>query len=90
MSCGLPVVAYNCKYGPADIISDGVDGFLIKQDDINGFVEKLSMLISSHDMRKRMGSIGIHSARRFEASKIMPLWQYLFQQLNHKNNKKTN
>ena len=90
MSCGLPVVAYNCKYGPADIISDGVDGFLIKQDDINAFVEKLSMLISSLEMRKRMGNIGIHSVRRFEASKIMPLWQDLFQQLNHKNNKKTN
>jgi glycosyltransferase involved in cell wall biosynthesis len=90
MSCGLPVVAYNCKYGPADIVSDGVDGFLIKQDDINAFVEKLSMLISSLEMRKRMGNIGIHSVRRFEASKIMPLWQDLFQQLNHKNNKKTN
>lgn len=90
MSCGLPVVAYDCQYGPADIISDGVDGFLIKQDDINAFVEKLSMLMSSMEMRKRMGDLGIQSAHRFEASQIMPLWQNLFQQLNHKNYKKTN
>ena len=82
MSCGLPVVAYDCQYGPADIISDGVDGFLIKQDDINAFVEKLSMLMSSMEMRKRMGDLGIQSAHRFEASQIMPLWQNLFQQLN--------
>ena len=90
MSCGLPVVAYDCQYGPADIISDGVDGFLIKQDDINAFVEKLSMLMSSKELRKKMGDIGLQAAHRYEASQIMPLWQNLFQQLNHKNNKKTN
>lgn len=90
MSCGLPVVAYDCQYGPADIISDGVDGFLIKQDDINAFVEKLSMLMSNKELRKRMGDIGIQAVHRYEASQIMPLWQNLFQQLNHKNNKKTN
>ena len=29
MSCGLPVVAYNCPFGPSSILSDGNDGFLI-------------------------------------------------------------
>ena len=90
MSCGLPIVAYDSQYGPADIISDGVDGFLIKQDDIDAFVEKLSMLMSSHEMRKKMGDVGIQSVHRFDASQIMPLWQNLFQQLNHKKNEKTN
>jgi glycosyltransferase involved in cell wall biosynthesis len=33
MSCGLPVVAFDCPYGPADIITDGVNGFIIKNWD---------------------------------------------------------
>ena len=33
MSCGLPVVAYNCPYGPSLMISDGANGFLINNND---------------------------------------------------------
>lgn len=90
MSCGLPVVAYDCQYGPADIITNGVDGFLIKQDDVKSFVEKLSFLMSNPNVRKKMGEAGMISARRYESSQIMPLWLNLFQQLNHKNSKKSN
>ena len=37
MSCGLPVVAFNCPYGPAAIITDGTDGFLVDDRNINAF-----------------------------------------------------
>ena len=28
MSCGLPIVAYNCPFGPSSILSDGNDGLI--------------------------------------------------------------
>ena len=37
MECGVPAVAYACKCGPRDIIDDGINGFLIDEDDKNGF-----------------------------------------------------
>ena len=45
MSCGLPVVVFDCPYGPADIVSDGVDGFLIKDRDIQAFAGRVCQLI---------------------------------------------
>lgn len=81
MSCGLPVVAFDCPYGPADIITDGVDGFLIRDRSIEDFVDKVSLLIDQQELRRKMGKAGIESSQRYEASKIMPLWKDLFSHL---------
>lgn len=81
MSCGLPVVAFDCPYGPADIISDGVDGFLVKDRDIECFAKRVDQLISSYDLRRQMGRAGILSSQRYHASHIMPQWVQFFEQL---------
>lgn len=81
MSCGLPVVAFDCPYGPADIITDGVDGFLIKNRDINDFVDKVFLLMGNSNLREKMGKAGIRSSKRYDKNRIMPMWQNLFEQL---------
>ena len=81
MSCGLPVVAFDCPYGPADIITDGVDGFLIKNRDIKAFADRVSQLIESHELRLRMGRAGIASSKRYRSEIIMPQWVTLFKQI---------
>ena len=81
MSCGLPVVAFDCPYGPADIITDGVDGFLIKNRDVDAFADRVCQLIESEDLRCQMGKQGIVSSQRYRADRIMPMWNRLFQEL---------
>ena len=81
MSCGLPVVAFDCPYGPRDIIRDGIDGFVIANRDINLYVEKVCLLMGNHDLRVKMGKEGIKSSSRYEDKKIMPLWINIFQSL---------
>ena len=81
MSCGLPVVAFDCPYGPADIITDGVDGFLIRQRNIEEFADKVCLLMDNHELCIKMGKAGIKSSLRYDASRIMPLWKEHFEQL---------
>ena len=81
MSCGLPVVAFDCPSGPANIINDGVDGFLIKNRDIDEFAEKLCMLIESPQLRLEIGKSAVLFSQRYSAEQVMPQWISLFNQL---------
>jgi len=78
MSCGLPVVAFDCPFGPADIITNEIDGFLIKDRNIQDFADKVCLLIDNPEMRVKMGQAGVISSQRYAAANIMPLWKELF------------
>jgi glycosyltransferase involved in cell wall biosynthesis len=84
MSCGLPIVSFDCPYGPADIITDGVDGFLIKNRDVNEFAGRVCQLIEDRELRVRMGQAAVKSAQRYRADLIMPKWKDLFERLCRK------
>ena len=81
MSCGLPVVAFDCPYGPADIINHELDGFLVQDRDINRYADYVFQLIESPGLRQTMGAAGIKTSQRYHADKIMPQWKALFEHL---------
>lgn len=81
MSCGLPVVSYDSPYGPAGIISDGEDGFLIPMHDRQAFADRVCQLIEDESLRQSMGKKAVLSSQRFSADKIMPMWKELFERL---------
>lgn len=84
MSCGLPVIAFDCPYGPADIITDGVDGFLVNDRNIKDFADKVCLLIENTELRHQMGQAAIRSSQRYQADRIMPAWQKLFESFGSK------
>ena len=81
MSVGLPVVAYSCPCGPKDIISDGVDGFLVPPEDEDFFAKRLSELIENESLRRNMGAAAFQKAGNYGAERISALWMDLFAEL---------
>lgn len=41
MAFGTPVVAFDCNFGPRELIIDGVNGFLVPQDDIPALAQAM-------------------------------------------------
>lgn len=81
MSCGLPVVAFDCPYGPADIIHDGVDGYLVEDRNVETFAARVCQLIENEQLRHDMGKAAVSSAQRYKAENVMPQWDQLFSSL---------
>lgn len=74
MTCGLPVVALDCNYGPREIIEDGRTGYLIPYDDDEMFVRKLAYLMDNKGERERMGHEARNRVRRYDRQKVMRQW----------------
>lgn len=84
MICGLVPISFDCPTGPRDIITDGKDGFLIPMNDLDGFAEKLSLLMENEQLRIEMGQKAIQRARDFTADKIALRWMEEFKRLKEK------
>ena len=74
MTCSVPTVSYACPQGPAEIIADGVDGFLVEPENTQQFAEKLLVLISDDELRALMGSAAFENSKRFSMDIIIKEW----------------
>lgn len=81
MSCGLPVISYNCPCGPKDIISDGTDGFLVPLNDEQCLAEKINLLIENEALRKQMSEAALIKSQKFTAKEVISIWMNLFNTL---------
>lgn len=81
MACGLPVVSYDCPCGPKDIISDGVDGFLVPAGDERRLADQMNDLIEHPEKRRDMGRAALDKAENYKIEKIIPMWTALFERL---------
>lgn len=80
---GLPCVAFDCPFGPASIIKDGVCGYLIEDNDIEQYAQKLSLLMDQEDIWKSLSEGAIKRDADFSVDSVMKHWQQLFENLTH-------
>ena len=80
MSCGLPVVSFEAD-GPNSIITDGKDGIIVREREVEVFANRVCQLIEDKELRRQMGKNAIISAQRYSAEHIMPMWINLFESL---------
>lgn len=81
MACGVPVVAYACHCGPRDIITEGVDGLLVNEGDIDELAQGINHLIEDADLRREMGENARLKAEKYKIENIGKLWIELFESL---------
>lgn len=80
-AAGLPIVSFECKCGPKDVITDGGDGYLVEEGNVAQLAEKLLELINDEELRRRMGAEAYRNSERFSEERVMAQWVELFNEV---------
>ncbi|HET7578175.1 MAG TPA: glycosyltransferase [Bacillales bacterium] len=80
LAAGTPVVAYDIKYGPADIIRDGVDGFLVPREEREQLAEKIVKVMKNPGLRNKMSKHAIEVLHRFSFQQYRENWVELIKE----------
>lgn len=84
LACGLPVVSFDCPWGPADIIRDGEDGFLVEYLNTDEAAQRVCQLIENPILRKKMGAQARTNIQRYDRDVVMKQWIDLFNSLPYR------
>lgn len=78
MACGVPVVSYDFKCGPRDIIREGDNGLIIPEGDISALAEGICRLIQEEELRRSMSMKAQEVTTTYSEEKVMRRWIALF------------
>ena len=81
MACGLPVVSFDCPWGPRSIITNGEDGLLVEDGNTRQLADAMLTVIHDDDKRKQMGAHAAENIRRFSVDSIANEWKKLFDEI---------
>ena len=77
MGCGLPLISFDVNTGPADIIKEGKNGYLIPCYDIDAYARRLSEMMGDTSLRIDMSAESRTAACAFGEKEIVAAWKSL-------------
>lgn len=84
MACGLPVVSFDYKCGPKDIIQDGVNGLLVSNGDIEGLANAMMRVMGDEVLRRQLSENARKVVETYSEEVVMSQWVNLFTSLKKK------
>ncbi|UZJ24974.1 glycosyltransferase [Rhodococcus antarcticus] len=77
MAAGLPVIATDAG-GPAEIITDGVDGLLVAPGDVDALASAIARLAEQRTLRDDLGHAAVRRAAVFTPGRAAPELELLY------------
>ena len=71
MSVGLPCIATDCKFGPKELIENGVNGWLIPVADELAMADRILWIINNPNIAEEMGKQARNISRKYSENIIV-------------------
>ena len=81
MAYGCACVSFDCIAGPNEIITDKIDGYLVRNGDINALSEKMDFLINTPEERRGIGKEAMKIRDRLNIDSIMSKWDKIIEKI---------
>lgn len=78
MSCGVPVVSFDCKCGPKDIIQHGINGLLVPEGDIKALANAMMEVMTDETYRRMLSRNARKVVDTYSEEAVMARWIRLF------------
>jgi glycosyltransferase involved in cell wall biosynthesis len=82
-AAGLPVVSFDCPFGPSDIIDHGRTGLLVPPGNVEAMSAALHRLMGDEHLRRRLGRQARADMSRFDLNTVMARWNAVVDQALH-------
>ena len=80
-AAGLPIVSFDCPTGPAEIVTDGVNGYLIPTYDTDAMANRINELIEDNGKRVAFSEKSGISIDKFSRERVFALWRELIEEV---------
>ncbi|MCV9999540.1 glycosyltransferase family 4 protein [Pararhizobium sp. YC-54] len=74
MAAGLPVVSYECEWGPGTMVTNGDDGILVPCENVDALAGALDAMLGNAALRKTLAAKAAVSARNYLPESILARW----------------
>lgn len=81
MSAGIPTVAFDCDFGPSEMIDHNETGILVPPEDVEALSAALDRAMSDALLRKRFAAAGQRATERFSQANVVAQWLELVSEL---------
>lgn len=74
MACETPVVSYNCKSGPDEVIVGKFNGLLVEDQNLEKLVEAINTIAENQELYQKCKSNTLATAERYSLNQITSDW----------------
>jgi len=74
MASGCPVIAFDCPYGPSEIMEDGVSGILVSPENVDALARAIDAVAGDADTRTGLVRMGQKRIKKFDNGTVAKRW----------------
>lgn len=77
MAAGLPVIAFDCPFGPGEMIQNGINGLLIADADVEALAAGLDRFLGDGALRARLSGAARSAVIAYDPRNVFAAWRNL-------------